>query len=668
MSRGEPTVAPEHQALFTPLSLGPLRLRNRLIMAPMGTSLDSHGHITEDAIAYYVRRARGGVGTITVEGCLVSPDTVGPEPKICAAEYLPGLRRLATALHEHEVTVGVQLMHPGRQVLDGPSVAPSPIPLHSRAPVPAELSEADIERIVHDYARAAALALEAGFDFVEVHGAHGYLPSNFLSPRDNRREDRYGGDRERRARFCVEVASAIVARCGERLPLVWRLNGEDALPGGLEIEDATAVAVLLQEAGAAAISVTAGTWHTLEVTLAPMSVARGHMLELAARIRAAVSVPVIAVGRLDDPSLAAGAIASGQADLICIGRGLIADPDWPEKVRTGNLGELRPCIACNACVDLVGRGEPARCAVNPEVGRERRWTLSPTARRRRVMVIGSGPAGMEAARVARLRGHDVSLWERDRELGGKLDAAARAPSKGEVLRFRDYQIRRLHELGVSSHTGVPVSPELVAKLRPDVVLIATGADALVPPIRGLDAVHVHDALVFLAGDVAVAPGERVAVIGGSATGCETAEALVAAGANVTILEMRDEIGFGIETITRRRLLRELRAHGVSLLRRATVVAVEGRTVVYEHADDSVRADDSVHSDDPVHADDSGHRGGSTHAVAADHVALAVGWRARGGALADALRADYEVLVVGDAAAPADFVHAVNTGADAGLAL
>jgi 2,4-dienoyl-CoA reductase (NADPH2) len=639
-----PPVAAGTDVLFQPLRLGRLTLRNRLIMAPMGTCLDESGHITQETIAYYVRRARGGVGTITVEGCLVSAATVGPEPKICGPEYLPGLRRLVAALRPYDVTIGVQLMHPGRQVVDGPSVAPSPVGLNAHAPVPHELTEVEIAAIVEDYARAAGLAIEAGFDFVEVHGAHGYLPSNFLSPLDNRRTDGYGGDLAGRARFSREVARAIVAAGGERLPLVWRINGDDAIPGGFAVEEAVAVSRWLEADGAAAISVTAGTWHTLHVTLAPMFVPRGQMVPLAAAVKAAVGVPVIAVGRLDDPALAAGVVASGEADLICLGRGLIAEPDWPAKVSDGRLGELRPCIACNACVDLVGRGERARCAVNPEAGREHSWVLEPTTRPRRVMVVGSGPAGMEAARIARLRGHDVTIWERDDVLGGKLEVAGLAPSKREVLRFRDYQARRLVELGVEPHTGVEVTPELVTEQAPDVVLVAIGAEPLIPPIPGLGAANVHDALALLRGDVAVEPGDRVAVIGGSATGCETAELLAAAGARVTILELRGGIGFGIEAITRRHLLRSLRADGVTLLTKAKVVMVDHDDVLYEDAD------------------------GRVHAVPADQVALALGWRARGSALAAALGDDVEVVVLGDASEPADFVHAINAGADAGLAL
>jgi 2,4-dienoyl-CoA reductase-like NADH-dependent reductase (Old Yellow Enzyme family)/thioredoxin reductase len=643
-----PTVAPSSVAttdvLFQPLALGRLQLPNRLIMAPMGTCLDESGHITDETIAYYVRRARGGVGTITVEGCLVSADTVGPEPKICSEEYLPGLRRLVEALRAHDIVIGVQLMHPGRQVVEGPTVAPSPVPLNSHAPVPHELDEAEIAAIVEDYARAADLAIQAGFDFVEVHGAHGYLPSNFLSPLDNQRTDGYGGDLGGRARFSREVARAIVAVGGDRLPLVWRINGDDATPGGFAVDEAVAVSRMLEADGVAAISVTAGTWHTLHVTLAPMFVPRGHMVPLAAAIKHAVGVPVIAVGRLDDPELAAKVVASGDADLICLGRGLIAEPDWPAKVRERRLGELRPCIACNACVDLVGRGEHARCAVNPEAGRELTWALEPAATPRRIMVVGSGPAGMEAARIARLRGHEVSIWERDEVLGGKLEVAGLAPSKREVLRFRDFQARRLVELGVATHTGIEVTREVVAEQRPDVVLVAVGAEPLIPPIPGLGAAHVHDALALLRGEVEVAAGDRVVVIGGSATGCETAELLVAGGAEVTIVEMRGGIGFGIEAITRRHLLRTLRADGVTMLTRAKVVMVENDDVLYEDAE------------------------GVVHAMPADRVALALGWRPRGAGLAEELGDLAEVVVLGDASQPADFVHAINTGADAGLAL
>ncbi|MGH2937948.1 MAG: FAD-dependent oxidoreductase [Solirubrobacterales bacterium] len=642
---GENLAAADPSILFEPQWLGPLELPNRLMMAPMGTCLEEGGRVTDATIAYYRRRARGGVGAITVEGCLVSPDTVGPEPRISSPEYLPALRRLVAALREEGVVAGVQLMHPGRQVVAGPVVAPSPVPLNSMAPIPHELEREEIAAIVADYARAAALAREAGFQFVEVHGAHGYLPSNFLSPLDNSRDDKYGGDLDGRALFSLQVAAAILAELGTETPLVWRLNGEDGVPGGLVLAEAVGVARELEAAGVAAISVSAGTWHTLHITLAPMFAGRGQMLPLAAAIKDAVAVPVIAVGRLDDPRVAAAAVAAGDADLICLGRGLIADPDWPGKVRRGEIAEVRPCIACNACVDLVGRGERARCAVNPEVGRVSEWRLEPAAERREVMVVGSGPAGMEAARIAALRGHRVSIWERDRQLGGKLEAASLAPSKAEVLRFRDYQVRCLEELGVDVHVGVEVGRETVAEQGPDAVVVAVGAEPLIPPIPGLGGKNVHDAVELMRGRPPLTSGMRLAVIGGGATGCEAAELAVAAGAEVTILELRPTIGAGIEPITRRHVVRELKRAGVTVLTGAKVVMVEPDRVLYEDGK------------------------GGTGEVEVDRVALALGWRPRAPhSAADFGGRDAEVVLLGDALEPADFVHAVNAGADAGLAL
>lgn len=624
--------------LFTPVALGPLTLPNRIVMAPMGTCLDNGGFITDDTVAYYRRRAEGGVGAITVEGCLVSADTVGPEPRICGPEYLPGLRRIVDAVEPLGTVVGVQLMHPGRQVVEGPSVAPSAVPLNSASATPRALTPAEIARIVADYAAAGRHAQEAGFGFVEVHGAHGYLPSNFLSPQHNHREDDYGGSLANRARFSVEVARAIVAACD--LPLVWRLNGTDAEPGGFDLASAVAVARMLEAAGVAAISVSSGTWLSLQETLAPMSVPRGHMRPLVAAVKGAVSVPVMAVGRLDEPELAGSMIADGEADMILLGRGLIAEPDWPRLVRDGRADEVRPCIACNACVDLVGRGERARCSVNPEVGRERTWTITPAPIPRRVMVVGSGPSGLEAARLARLRGHEVSIWERADELGGKLEVAGLAPSKREVLRFRHYQAVRLAALGVDIHTSSPVTAAVVAEQHPEVLVVATGGDPLVPPIPGIELAH--DAQRLLRGEIEVGPGTRLVVVGGSATGCETAELARDRGAEVAIVEMRTSIGRGIEAITRRKMVKQLRADGVEVLTNATVVGIEPGVVRWRDA------------------------AGEDHALAADLVALAIGWRPTRADFTAGLSGDIEVRILGDADSPADFVRATNAGADAGL--
>jgi len=635
----------ETELLFTPFEIAGLRLPNRIVMPAMGTGLPEHDGTCNDAtIAYYRRRAAGGVGMLTIEASLVSPDAygVGPELRLHGEEYIPGLRRLVEALRPYEIPIGIQLWHPGRQTLLGTPIAPSPVPLSSRTPIPHELTRDEIHTLVDYYALSAWVSQEAGFDFVEIHGAHCYLPCEFISPLSNLRTDEYGGPLENRARFPLEIVDAVRERCGADFPVMYRISGAEGAEGGFEVEDAAAVCALLEEAGVCAISVSAGNWYALHQTIGPMFLPRGFLVSLAATIKRSVSVPVIAVGRLDEPSLAEQVLADGDADLIAIGRALIADPDFPRKVQEGRLAEIRPCISCNACVDLVANAKQARCAVNPEVGRDDTWLIEPAAPPRRVMVVGSGPAGMEAARIARLRGHDVSIWERDAELGGKLDVASRAPSKALVLSFRDYQARIIRELGVEIHTGVEIDADTISKAAPDVVLVATGADPLVPPIPGIGGPTVIDAQEILHDRVTVAPGERFAVIGGSATGCETAEWLIAAGAEVTIVEMLPTVGQGIELITRRHLLADLRKQGVTILTKAKVTRIEPDAVLYERTDD-----------------------GEQGSLAVDRVATAVGWTPRGASLAD-LVVGPEVVVLGDAAHPGDFVSAVNAGADAGL--
>jgi 2,4-dienoyl-CoA reductase-like NADH-dependent reductase (Old Yellow Enzyme family)/NADPH-dependent 2,4-dienoyl-CoA reductase/sulfur reductase-like enzyme len=613
-------------------------------MPPMGTGLPHEdGRVNAATIAYYRRRAAGGVGMICVEASLVAPAIIGlgPEIRLHGEEFVPGLAALAESVHDEGIPVGVQLWHPGRQTTLGSPVGPSAVPLSKRTPVPHALSRDEIHEVTAWFALSAGFAREAGFDFVELHAAHCYLPCEFMSPLANQRDDDYGGELTNRARFMLELVAAIRATCGPEFPLFVRLSGEEGVPGGFTIDDAVVVAQWLVEAGISCISVSAGSWHALNLTVPPMSMERGCLVPFAARIKRAVPVPVITAGRLDDVAFAQAVLAAGDADLVAVGRGLIADPDWPAKAREGRFRDIRPCISCNACLDLVARAEVGRCAVNPEVSREAEWRVSPAELARRVMVVGSGPAGMEAARLAHVRGHHVSLWERNPELGGKLDVASRAPSKTEVLRFRDYQVRVLDELGVEIHTGVEVTPAVVDDVAPDVVVVATGADPLIPPIPGIGGPNVIDAQDILLGRIRIEPGERIAIVGGSATGCETAEFLLTTASELSIFEMLPQVGRGIELITRQQLLRELRAHDVAVLTGHKVLMIAPGKVFFETADGEGVLD-------------------------VDRVALAIGWRSRGNLLAEGLKERYEVVVLGDADRPGDFVAAINAGADAGL--
>lgn len=616
-------------------------------MPPMGTGLADHqGFVTDRLIDYYVRRAQGGVGAISVEATIITEETagVGPETRIHGKKFVPGLAKLADAIHDHDVPVGIQLWHPGRQTKLGKAIAPSPIPIARNGPTPYVLTLDDIDEVMVRYAEGARYAKEAGYDFVEVHGAHCYLPCEFLSPLSNMRDDEYGGSLANRALFMRRIARSIREEVGADYPLVYRISGTEAHEGGFTVDDAVQVAAWLEEDGVDCISVSAGNWYALHYTIPPMFMERGCLVPYAEKIRAAVGVPVIAAGRLDDPLLAEAVLQEGRADIVAIGRGLIADPDWPKKVLAGRYSDIRPCIACNACVDLVSNADEARCAVNPALGREGSWRIEVAPVARKVMVVGGGPAGMEAARVARLRGHDVTLWERSDDLGGKLDVAGRAPSKEPVGLFRDYQSRVLGELGVEIRTGVEVTPEIVESESPDAVIVATGAEPLVPPIPGIDGHHVVDAQAVLLGEVQILEGERVGIIGGSATGVETAEFLMGVASEITILEMLPRVGRGVELITRKRLFRELVDGGVRISTECRVTGIEPTAIIFEEA------------------------GGDQGAIEVDRVILAIGWKPTGGEFTEKLGERNGVTVVGDAREAADFVAAINAGADAGLAV
>ena len=346
-------------------------------MPAMGTGLPEHDGTCNDAtIAYYRRRAEGGVGMITIEASLVSPDAygVGPELRLHGEEYIPGLRRLVEALRPYEIPIGIQLWHPGRQTLLGEPIAPSAgaALLAHADPARADAWRRSTRSSTTTRSRPGSRR-RPGFDFVEIHGAHCYLPCEFISPLSNLRTDEYGGPLENRARFPLEIVAAIRERCGADYPVMYRISGAEGAEGGFEVEDAAAVCQMLEAAGVCAISVSAGNWYALHQTIGPMFLPRGFLVPLAADDQAGRERPRDRGRPARRPGLAEQILADGDADMIAIGRALIADPDLPRKWQEGRLDEIRPCIACNACVDLVANAKQARCAVNPEVGREDDW-------------------------------------------------------------------------------------------------------------------------------------------------------------------------------------------------------------------------------------------------------------------------------------------------------
>ena len=573
------------EILFSPFTIKNLGLKNRLVMPPMGTSFGtSFGAVTPRFISYHRERAAGGVGINLVEFTSVeskgrlNPHMLG----IWDDSQVPGLKSLAEAVHQAGGKIGIQIGHAGRRARSSihggrRPWAPSPIP-ELGGEVPYEMNQPQIDYIQDCFQKAARRAKETGFDAVELHCAHGYLIHQFLSPLSNNRSDPYGGSLENRARFALEILARIREGVGDEFPIFCRISGDEFLEGGSSLAEAKEFARLLEKGGADVIDVSAGVLESAERTVPPMALEHGCNVAMAEEIKRHINLPLICVGRIKTPREAELLLRNKSADLIAMGRALLADPELPRKARAGE--DIRPCIGCNqGCIDRLYNGLAITCLVNPRVGREGHIPSSGKAPvSKKIAVIGGGPAGLEFAKVASQRGHQVTLYEKEKELGGRFRIASVPPTRGEIDEFVEYLIRSLRSLGVRIEMGVALKPEEPGPLENfDEVVVAVGG----VPVRFPAAEMPSD--VSFAEDVLKKKahlGGKIAVIGGGTVGCETAEWIAEKGGKVILLEQLPEIAGDMESRTRKLMLARLNSNRVETLCNVVVERLEKARVIF----------------------------------------------------------------------------------------
>ncbi len=575
------------QAIFQPGNIGALRLDNRLVMAAMGLPLaDVEGRVTDQVIAFYRPRAAGGVGLVITSFASVSRDVAFPMTlSICDDSYVPGLARLAQAIHEAGSKVCIQLMHPGMLILfsgyvpEGMSLKiPSITPWLPEGLPRNEIARADIDRYVEDFAEAARRVRESGADAVELHASNGCLVSTFLSPVTNRRRDEYGGSAANRARFARRIVERIKEKVGKDFPVIVRLNVSDDMPGGVTPDEVVQQAGIMEAAGADAINVSSGLEYWTTSTIPCYLFPDGPMLPMAERLKQSLNIPVLAAGKIG-PELGEQIIAAGKADFIALGRPLLGDPELPNKIRAGRAEDVWQCIYCNNCVIVDPDIFPGACSVNPFAFREEGYPPPRTGKPKHVMVVGGGLAGMRVALLLAERGHRVSLYEKNHDLGGQWNIACATPGKERYASLTDRLRRALADQGVEVTTGVTVSREMVARLSPNAVVVATGAVPAGLDVPGATGPHVVQSHDVLAGTARVSG--RVVVVGGRFTGMEVAIALKEQGRDVCLVTQAGlgENGTKLEQMTFRAVARRLLDLRVALYLNSTVLEITDRAVL-----------------------------------------------------------------------------------------
>ena len=656
--------------LFEPIQIGPVGLPNRVVMTAMHLNYSPNGEVNDQFINFYEARAAGGAGLIIVGGAEINDQAAGIDLMLSIKDdrNIPGLRSFTDRIHEYETKVAIQLYMAGAYSfcsLKGlPILAPSEFTSYFTRQKTTPMTLDDIERVQHDFVEATRRAKEAGFDAVEVIASAGYLICQFLSPKTNKREDQYGGSLENRMRFGLETISRVREAAGPDMAVIVRVAGNDFVPGSHTNKESRVFAAAAQNAGADCINVTGG-WHESRVPQITMDLPHAGYVYLAGGIKENVSVPVVGCNRINDPYVAEEVLKEGVADLVGVARGLIADPDFVNKAKSGKSDEIRRCVACNQkCFDHVFALQPVGCLVNPRAGKESKTVIKPTENRKKIVVAGAGPAGCEFALRAAERGHKVILCDQESEIGGQVYWAANATKKTDFHYILDYYKAVLPRRGVETRLQTEVTSGMIATEKPDMVVVATGAAPFKPPIEAVEAPYVYQSWDVLKGNAQT--GKNVVIVGGGSVGLETAIFLAEKGTispqqlyfltvhqaetqetlrelalkgikNVTVIEMTRRMGQDVGPSTRWVIMKELELRGVKLVTQAKMKEIHEKQVIYTGQD------------------------GVDVSIVADSVVLAMGSRPEN-SLAKALElSGVEVHVIGDAKRCGRIGNAIDDG-------
>ena len=646
----------KYEHLLSPIKIGETTVKNRIFMPPLSTNLADKGYVTDELVEHYKARAKGGVGLFVTEVVTVEPTYCYLPGDMCIYDdsFIPGWKKLADGVHEYGAKILPQLFHPAHMAFPLPGtprlIAPSNVGPYYAKEAPRAVTKEELKVIIRQFGEAAKRAQIAGADGVEIHAAHAHgLLGGFLSPLYNKRTDEYGGDIDHRLRLTLEVIEEVRRVCGKNFIIDVRISGSEYTDGGLNLNDMIYVAKQLEKAGVDFLHVSGGTTIARGSSIPAPGTPMGSHAATAAEIKKYVSIPVATVGRITEPWIAEELIANGKADICMIGRANLCDPEFANKVAAEKADDIRPCIGCLRCLNGIMFGKRVACTVNPSFELENEDTLAPAAEKKNVLVIGSGPAGMEAAFVAAKRGHHVVLCEKDAELGGLMRIAAVPIAKQDLTRLIQYMARRLEGAGVEVRLNCAVDQTMLeGEFKGYEVIAGAGAQPIViPAFTGFKQWMTADDV--LAGRAF--PGRKIVVIGGGSVGCETADYLAPLvndlyprNREITLLEMAPGVMASESGPGRSLLVQRMMAKGVQMICGAKVEKVDESSIWYT-------------------------RDGQQHCIAdADTLVLAMGYKADP-ALEEMLKAaGASYHLIGDANKVGTIKDAIGAGYETAKAL